>query len=58
MAILVLLKKMHAAVHALLYEIYSAARDDWDEVIRRARPYYWILEDQFWIFIAVGQLVL
>ena len=61
MAILVVLRlfmTLHAGLHALCYEVYSAARDDLDEVTRWARPYYWIIEDQFWILIAVGQLVL
>ena len=58
MAILVLLMKLHATVHALLYLAYQEARDDWEDVTRWVRPYYWIVEDHFWIFIAVGQLVL
>ena len=58
MAILVLLMKLHATVHALLYLVYLEAREDWDEVTRWIRPYYWIIEDQFWLLIALGQLVL
>ena len=58
LAILVLLSEMHATLHALLYDIYSAARDGWDEVTRWARPFYWMIDDQFWVLIAMGQLVL
>ena len=58
MAIGILVGNLHAVMHAFCYEVYSAARDDWDEVTRWARPFYWIIEDQLWIFIAVGQLVL
>ena len=58
LAVLRMLVTLHAGLHALCYEVYSAAREDWDEVIRWVRPYYWILEDQFWILIVLGQLVL
>ena len=58
LAVLRVLLTLHAGLHALCYEVYSAAREDWDEVIRWVRPYYWILEDQFWILIVLGQLVL
>ena len=54
----ILAVRVHAALHALCYEIYSAARDDLDEVFRWVRPYYRSIEDQFWVLIAMGQLVL
>ena len=49
---------LHAGMHALCYEVYSAAREGLDEVFRWIRPYFRIIEDQFWILIAMGQLVL
>ena len=58
MAIGILVWNLHVVLHALLYMFYREARDIWDNVTRWLRPYFWIIEDQFWILIAVGQLVL
>ena len=58
MAIGIIVWNLHVALHALLYMFYREARDFWDNVTRWFRPYFWIIEDQFWILIAVGQLVL
>ena len=58
MAIGIFVVNLHAVLHAFWYEVHSAACEDWDEVTRWARPYYWMIEDQLWILIAMGQLVL
>ena len=58
LAVMRMFSTLHTGLHALCYGVYSAAREDWDEVARWARPYCWIIEDQLLTLIAVGQLVL
>ena len=58
LAVLRLFVTVHATLHALLYMFYRESRDLWDSVTRWLRPYFWIIEDQFWILITLGQLVL
>ena len=58
MAIGILVWKLHAALHAFCYELYSAARCDIDVVMDWTRPLFWDIMDFCEVLVALGQLVL